>query len=124
VVGVLQEWSGCRCVGIRLLDENGQIPYEAYVGFSDEFMRTENYLSTERDQCACIRVIKMAPDPADSPMMTANGSFYCNDTFDFVNTLSDVEKSKFRGVCVQNGFRSVIVIPIRYHGKILGSSSG
>jgi len=64
--------------------------------------------------------MKKAPDPADSPMMTVNGSFYCNNTFDFVNTLSDVEKSKFRGVCVQNGFKSVVVIPVRYHGKIFG----
>jgi PAS domain S-box-containing protein len=121
VIRVLQEWSGCRCIGIRLLDENSQIPYEAYTGFSDEFMQTENCLSIERDQCACIRVIKMAPDPADLTMMTENGSFFCNNTFEYVNTLSDREKLKFRGVCIQKGFKSVAIIPVRYNEKIFGA---
>jgi PAS domain S-box-containing protein len=121
VVQVLQEWSGCRCLGIRVLDESSKIPYEAYVGFSDEFMRTENFLSLEHDQCACIRVVRNAPDPADAAMMTGNGSFYCNDTFEFVNALSEKEKSRFRGVCVQVGFKSVAVIPIVYREKIFGA---
>jgi len=121
VVQALQEWSGCRCIGIRVLDDTGQIPYESSTGFSDEFMRTENFLSVERDQCICIRAIKMTPEPADSAFMTENGSFYCNNTFAFVNSLSEEEKSGFRGVCVQSGFKSVALIPVSYRDKIFGA---
>jgi signal transduction histidine kinase len=52
--------------------------------------------------------------------MTPAGSFWCNNTFEFVGNLSEEEKARFRGVCVQNGFKSVAIIPIRYREKILG----
>jgi hypothetical protein len=37
VVDLLQEWSECRCVGIRVLHDRQMIPYEAFTGFSPEF---------------------------------------------------------------------------------------
>ena len=41
VVDLLQKWSECRCVGIRVMDERGGIPYEAYTGFSPAFWESE-----------------------------------------------------------------------------------
>ena len=121
VVGLIQSWSGCRCVGIRVLDKQGFIPYESHVGFSQEFWESENSLSVNRDQCACIRVITGNPDPQDVSMMTPGGSFHCDNTFKFVGQLSEEEKTRFRGVCVQNGFLSVSIVPIRYREEVLGA---
>ena len=121
VVDLIQSWSGCRCVGIRVLDKQGFIPYESYVGFSQEFWESENSLSVNRDQCACIRVITVNPDPQDVSMMTPGGSFHCNNTFKFVGQLSEEEKARFRGVCIQNGFLSVSIVPIRYREEVLGA---
>jgi hypothetical protein len=45
VVDLFREWSSCRCVGVRVLNEDGTIPYEAYTGFSDDFWKSENWLS-------------------------------------------------------------------------------
>jgi len=53
--------------------------------------------------------------------MTPEGSFRCDNTFEFVGKLSGEEKSRFRGICVQTGFKSVAIIPIRYLDKIFGA---
>lgn len=121
VVDLAHSWSGCRCVGIRILDDNGYIPYDSYVGFSREFWESENRLSIEHDQCVCMRVITGNPDPQDVSMMTPGGSFHCDDTVAFVGRLSPKEKARFRGVCIQNGFLSLNVVPIRYGNKVLGT---
>jgi PAS domain S-box-containing protein len=121
VTDLIHSWSGCRCVGIRILDEKGFVPYESYVGFSQTFWEKENRISVHRDQCACIRVVAGDPDPQDLPMMTPNGSFHCDNTFKFVGQLSEEEKTRFRGVCIENGFLSVSIVPIRYRNKVLGA---
>jgi len=118
---LIQNWSNCRCVGIRVLEEKDYIPYESYLGFDREFWESENLLSVKYDQCACIRVITGNPDPQDLPVMTAAGSFRCENTFEFLGNLSEKEKTRFRGVCIKSGFKSVAIIPVRYRDKVLGA---
>jgi PAS domain S-box-containing protein len=120
-VHLVQSWTGCCCVGIRALDKKGFIPYESFVGFSREFWESENWLSVDQHQCACIRVITRKPDPQDASVMSPAGSFVCNNTVDFIEKLPQEEKSRFRGVCVLNGFLSVAVFPISYQNKVLGA---
>jgi PAS domain S-box-containing protein len=121
VVKLVQNWSGCRCVGIRVLDEHARIPYESYAGFSDEFWEIENWLSTEKDECICIRIIKQRPDPHESSLITPHGSFYSNNAAAFIAGLSSAEKMRDRGLCVRAGFLSLSVIPVRYREKTLGA---
>jgi len=120
-VALIQEWSKCRCIGIRMLDEHGNIPYESYTGFSKDFWEMENFLSINNDQCACIRVITENPDPQDRAVLTPGGSFYSNNTLEFVASLTEGERARFRGTCIRNGFMSVSIIPIRYGEKVLGA---
>ncbi|KAF0143306.1 MAG: Sensory box histidine kinase/response regulator [Nitrospirae bacterium] len=121
IIILLREWSSCRCIGIRMLDEHGNIPYESYTGFSKEFWEIENFLSINNDQCACIRVITEKPDPQDKAVLTPAGSFYSNNTLEFVASLTEAERARFRGTCIRNGFMSVSIIPIRYGKKVLGA---
>ncbi|MDD5729972.1 MAG: PAS domain-containing protein, partial [Candidatus Omnitrophica bacterium] len=86
--------------------------------FSDEFWRSENWLSLDRDQCACIRVIAGNPEPQDKKFITAGGSFCCQDTIEFVSGLNEQEKARFRGVCVETGFATVAIIPITHKNRI------
>lgn len=120
LVKLIKGLTGCRYVGVRVLSEGGEIPYESYIGFSRDFWEKENWLSIKRDQCACIRVVAGNPLPQDAPCMTKAGSFVSNSALDFVESLTEEEKGLFRGVCIQNGFRSVAVIPISYRSEILG----
>lgn len=121
MVKLIRGLSSCHCVGIRLLNEKGQIPYESYIGFSKEFWESESWLSVKSDECACVRVIRGRPLPQDAGVMTASGSFLCGDTARFFERLSGVEKNKFRTACVCHGFKSVAIIPIRYKDKIIGA---
>jgi PAS domain S-box-containing protein len=121
VIDLLRSWSQCRCLGIRILLKKGQIPYESYVGFSQEFWESENWLSVKNDQCVCIRIISGNPEPQDAPFMTPAGSFRCDNMDQFMATLSAEDRLRFRCICPQSGFRSVAVIPLRYREKVLGA---
>jgi signal transduction histidine kinase len=121
VVHLIRDWSKCRCAGIRVLDEQRQIPYESYEGFKEDFWRAENWLSIDHDQCVCIRVMIGKLDPQDVSVITPAGSFCCNDTSKFIENLSDKEKARYRGVCIEAGFTTVVVIPIRYRDEIVGA---
>ncbi|GEM_PF-2756654 len=113
-------WSGCRCVGIRVLDESGNIPYDSYVGFSQEFWEEENFLTITKDKCICTRIISGLPEPEDAPYLTPVGSFRCDNTKEFISGISEEGRAKYRGTCLRVGFISLAVIPIRYREQIIG----
>jgi signal transduction histidine kinase len=117
----MQQWSKCRCVGIRVLDHAGHIPYESYLGFSRQFWEAENDLSIQTDQCACVRVVTGKLEPHDASMRTPAGSFRCNNTLDFIENLTETERSRYRGLCIKMGFRSLAIVPIRYRDQSLGA---
>ncbi len=121
VVETIGEWSGCRCVGIRLLDEDGLISYASHKGFPNEFLELENNISINNDICVCIRVVTEQIEAPDRRFMTPRGSFDCNDTAGFMKGLAKKEKKLFRGNCIRFGYASVSVVPIRYREKVLGA---
>ncbi|MGI5836173.1 MAG: GAF domain-containing protein, partial [Chloroflexota bacterium] len=121
VVDLIREWSGCQGVGVRVLDREDNILYEACRGFSREFWEHHNWISLERDKCVCTRVVAGKPEIQDLPCLTALGSFYSNDTVSFIEGLSERQRLRFRGGCVNRGYLSVAIVPFRWEGKILGT---
>jgi PAS domain S-box-containing protein len=115
----LQNVVDCAAIGIRILAQDGVIPYEAYKGFSQEFYDSESPLSIKSDQCMCINVIRGDTDPALS-FYTQFGSFFMNGTTKFLATVSEEEKGATRNVCNEAGYESVALIPIRLRDRILG----
>lgn len=121
VVKLFQEWTGCRYVGIRVLDPEGNVPYESYSGYSREFWESENRISVNSDQCICTRVIRGVSEPQDAIAKTPFGSFSCGNTMEFISRLSPDQRARFRGVCMRVGFTSLAVVPVTYRGRILGA---
>ena len=121
VVEMVRGWCGCRCVGVRVTDAEGYIPYESVTGFSREFCDAESRLWLQKDTCACVRVIAGTPEPQDAAVTTPGGSFRCDNAAAFVAGLSPGEQARFRGYCARNGFVSIAIIPVRYHGETLGA---
>lgn len=118
-VRALKEFTDCEAVGIRLLRENGDIPYMAYEGFSRKFYETESPLSIKTDRCMCINVVKGTTDPT-MPFYTGGGSFYMNGTTRFLATVSEKDKGQTRNFCNQTGYESVALIPIKLGTNLLG----
>lgn len=121
VVNAIRDLSGCQCVGIRLANSDGLIPYESQIGFTKDFLAIESVLSLKTDTCACMRVITQKPEPQDALVMTSKGSFRCDNTFEFFNSLPEKSKARYRGHCMHHGFASLAVVPIRYREKVLGA---
>ncbi|HEX7474493.1 MAG TPA: PAS domain S-box protein, partial [Dehalococcoidales bacterium] len=121
-IDLIHEWCRCECAGLRVVDElEDTIPYLAQRGFSESFLKTENILSLNNAQSACVRVIKNKREMQDSPAMTPGGTFHFANFQDYVNQLSPAQLLRFRGVCVTEGFKTVALIPIRHRDSILGS---
>ncbi len=121
VVTLIKDWSGCDCVGVRIKNEDGTIPYESYTGFSEEFWKSENWISTKETQCACTRVMTGNPDSLDEPYLTNFGTFLCNDTRPLIAGLPAEDKSGFRWTCVKTGYRTIAIIPIRYGPNVVAA---
>jgi PAS domain S-box-containing protein len=120
VVEQISNWSGCKCVGIRLANSDGYIPYESWVGFSDEFLAAESMISLKTGACLCVRAVTQKKQSQDIPLSTMKGSFCCNNTSEFINKLTSKNKSLYRGICMKHGFASLAIIPIRYRANIIG----
>ena len=120
IVKIIRDWTDCQCVGIRVINTEGLMPYEAYLGFSYEFWMHENCLSIKKDQCACTRVITETPDPLDLPILTDSGSIWTNDLQGFGSTIPEECYNRYRGKCIESEFASLAVVPIRYNSKIIG----
>ncbi len=120
-VKAVRDWSRCEFAGIRIRDNDGNIPYESYVGFDNDFLALENALHLGRDKCLCIRTILENPQKQERQFVTDGGSFYCNDSDAFLKGLTKVEQKEYRGNCMKWGFKSISVIPIRYRDKVVGA---
>ena len=115
----IKSFSGCEAAGIRMLDEHGNIPYQAYEGFSRSFYESESPLSLHTDRCMCISVIKGTTSP-EQPFFTAGGSFFINATTKFLATVSGQQKGDTRNVCNAYGYESVALVPISIGNDIMG----
>ncbi|MGA3118383.1 MAG: PAS domain S-box protein [Syntrophobacteraceae bacterium] len=118
-VSEIKNYTGCDAVGIRVLDENLNIPYVVYQGFSRKFYETESPLSLKTDECMCISVIRGDVDPS-LPFFTEGGAFCVNATSRFLATVSEEEKGRTRNRCNQEGYETVGLFPFRSGGKIFG----
>ena len=121
VVEVIREWTGCQALGIRIADQQGEIPYESWAGFEPEFIKLENRLSLKRDNCCCIRAISEDFEEPDQALLTPGGSYRCDDAIAFVNKLAPEKRARYRGNCMKFGFASLAIIPVRYRDGVIGA---
>ena len=96
VADYIQNVTDCRRVGIRTLNLQGDIYYEAQVGYEREFWLCENFLSIHQHDCVCTRVIMGVPTSTDLPVMSAGGSVYVNDTNGVLDDLKEEDRLKYR----------------------------
>jgi PAS domain S-box-containing protein len=110
-VQLVKSYLQCDAVGIRIRDAAGNIPYQAFEGFSQAFYESESLLCLDTDPCMCTMVIQGATD-SDTPFFTEKGSFYINGTSRFLDTMPPEYLNTTRNVCHAHGYESVALIPI------------
>lgn len=120
IIDNLKVWTGCECVGIRIIAQDGSMPYDSFVGFSFEFWENENWLSVNTHQCCCTRIATGMPDPFDRQILTEKGSLWTNDLSGFCKNIPETEASRYRCKCLEFGFASLAVIPLKHRGRVIG----
>lgn len=133
VTGLMQRWSGCEAVGVRLRD-GPDYPYYETRGFPPEFVEAERFLC-ERDldgqvrrdeigspilECMCGNVLCGRFDPS-LPFFTEHGSFWTNSTTDLLASTSEEDRrARTRNRCHGEGYESVALVPLRHGGETFG----
>ncbi|MDU2064142.1 MAG: SpoIIE family protein phosphatase [Sporomusaceae bacterium] len=120
LVQFMQKEFQCQCVGIRVLDEQGGIPYQAYTGFSQEFWEQENFVQISNGDCICTRLAAGKLLPCDLHLINEQGSYILPAFSQLDGLLSEADLGHYRGICVATGFQSAAMIPIVYQGEIMG----
>jgi PAS domain S-box-containing protein len=117
----IKEFTNCAAIGIRMLDKDGNIPYQAHEGFSEKFFESECHLSIKENHCFCSMIVLAEFDPQFS-FYTNGGSFYTNDAKEFWTSIPDDFKQKdgLRNACKESGYGSLTLIPIRVTNKVIG----
>ncbi|MGB3212791.1 MAG: PAS domain S-box protein [Desulforhopalus sp.] len=133
VLKLMQEWSGCEAVGIRLQDGD-DYPYLETRGFPAQFIRAETQLFTagrqgavagdcNRDpelECMCGSVIRGRFSP-DLPFFTQAGSFWTNSTSELLAILAGTDHPlHIRGHCNAAGYESVALIALQSGQQRIG----
>lgn len=121
VIEQVSAWCRCSHAGIRITGQNGSIPFSSYRGYDPSFLGQESCLSLGKDDCICTRIISGEPAPADRAFLTASGSYVSNDAVRFLDGIAAVERRRYRAVCMQRGYASLAVIPIRYRDAVIGA---
>ncbi len=133
IVSKLKDQVGFDSVGIRLQNGN-DFPFLSQVGFPEQFLQAENTLiNCSMDcgikknkngnlplECACGVVLDGSFDPAN-PNFTKSGSFWTNRYPDFYD-IPPVKDQRHhpRNKCVELGYASVALIPIRNQERNIG----
>ena len=118
-VAEIKEMAKCSAAAVRIMDQEGNIPYAEADGFSDDFCSLEGNLSIHADRGMCVRVIKNDTNGM-TPYFTQNGSYFVNSTSALLSTITDDQKNILRNTCHRYGYESLALIPIRSANATLG----
>src|SRR5690606_28362473 len=99
---LLRTWSGCRCAGIRLFDDDGARPCASYVGFNKKSPKSENPFLLDDDHPICTRVITERAESQEFPYMTRQGFFLCVDTAGITFSGDDRARTRFSSKCIRS----------------------
>ena len=132
-VPLIRDWFSCEAVGIRLRDGDGY-PFFETCGFPEDFLvaqQDECPLEVQREpgkdgygkavsDCLCAQVLEGRFEAA-RPFITEQGSFW-------TNSLSRIQAwgkgpgrwTRSMSTCLERGFESVALIPMRHGTEMLG----
>ncbi len=121
LTGWARDFTGCEAAILRLRGESEGGPWLAVCaldGPSTSFVRDETMVG-ETD-CICGRVATGAVDPA-LPFYTEGGSFHWGRMGSFAGDFTPEQVGPLRGRCLEEGYSSLAVFPLRAGDAMVGS---
>lgn len=130
---LIRDSTGFDAVGLRLR-QGEDYPYFEQSGFSEEFLRKENFLCSQagdgsilRDaegravlECTCGLVLSGRTDPGMS-CFTEGGSFWTNASSELLALPPEADpRSNPRNRCIHSGYESVGLFPVTAGTAIIG----
>lgn len=130
---LIKEAAGFDAVGLRLR-QGDDYPYYEQNGFSDEFLRKENFLCARggagtilydaagrpKLECTCGLVLAGRTDPRH-PFFTPGGSFWTNAAPELLALPREADpRLNPRNYCIHSGYQSFALIPVRAGEEIIG----
>jgi signal transduction histidine kinase len=117
-VKIFQNFIKCSAVGIRLINSEGDFPYQAQLGFPAKFVKIENVQDHKSEDCLCYSVIG-GNNQSFSPHYTSNGSFFVNNFSELFRRKKHTLFSK-RNFCFLYSYESLAVIPFKHNQEVFG----
>jgi len=123
---LLQHWSGCEAVGIRLRTGH-EHPYIETDGFAEDFIHMENRLCPPGEKTpSSPQTLTTSPDKTGSrdvpamsaPTFTAHGTFWNNGAFCIRN--GDQEEASPQEQAGRRPYQSMALVPLRYRAETFG----
>jgi PAS domain S-box-containing protein len=133
IITAIKQETQFDAVGVRLLSGE-DFPYFAQKGFPEDFLVLENSLIVHdkdgeicRDEngipqleCTCGLVLRGKTD-SGNPLFTAGGSAWTNNAVALLEMAENQGmRHRLRDHCIQRGYSSVALIPIRADREIVG----
>ena len=103
LVEMLQDWSGCSCLGIRVANGGGQIQYDSYKGFSRTYWANQIKNPIEGYKELNKKYFER----------TKKGSFYYDSSKENGERISSRLKDKFQNIGIR-GHYFLAIIPVFY----------
>lgn len=118
---LIKEWCECSTATIRMAGTGqtcgSSIVCSSFSGRCPDELHLEHMTL---GQCTCFRALTGEPFPERLAVMTPGGSFFSDDTKQFLNLLGPDDMEHFHNFCLIRRYDSVAVIPIAYHKEVLG----
>lgn len=132
LIAHVREWTGCEAAALRLR-QGEDFPFFATAGFPEELLEAENELCAfdengeilrDREgrpvlECMCGCVLCQTIG-GRKPYFTEHGSFCVASSTQFLIEYEDSLPDRLRGKCVEQGYESIAIIPLRLNGEPFG----
>jgi len=133
ILHLIRESTGFDAVGLRMR-QGDDCPYYEQNGFTEDFLREENFLCAKGGdgaiirnaegkvtlECTCGLVLSRRTDPS-MPCFTKGGSFWTNKSTDLLALTPETDpRTNPRNRCIHIGFQSVGLFPVRSGNEIIG----
>ncbi len=132
ILSEIKKFSAIEAIGVRLKDGD-DYPYFLQMGFPEEFIESENLICAKNEdgscqfndqgspinECTCGLILSNKIHSKET-YFTNDGSFWTNDSINFLETVTNDNRVNPRNTCMIYKYCSIALIPLMSGDEIIG----